>query len=107
MSRRSPTRPCSCRTARCRCSRRCPRSPGGWHRTGGGPPGRTAAAIGLGRQAEVLLLDRNVARLREADALYQGHCQTVMSSAYEIERAVWDADLVIGAVLVPGAKAPT
>jgi alanine dehydrogenase len=66
-----------------------------------------AAAIALGMQAEVLLLDRNVARLRNADAIYQGHCQTVTSNAYEVERAVLDADLVIGAVLVPGAKAPT
>ena len=41
------------------------------------------------------------------DAIYQGHCQTVASNAYEVERAVLDADLVIGAVLVPGAKAPT
>jgi alanine dehydrogenase len=57
-------------------------------------------------QAEVLLVDKNVARLRSADAIYQGHCQTVASNAYEIERAVIDADLVIGAVLVPGAKAP-
>jgi alanine dehydrogenase len=66
-----------------------------------------AAAIALGMQAEVLLLDRNVARLRGADAIYQGHCQTVTSTAYEVERAVLDADLVVGAVLVPGAKAPT
>ena len=51
-------------------------------------------------------MDKNVARLRSADAIYQGHCQTVASNAYEIERAVIDADLVIGAVLVPGAKAP-
>jgi alanine dehydrogenase len=65
-----------------------------------------AAAIALGMQAEVLLIDRNVARLRSADAIYQGHCQTVTSNTYEIERAVVDADLVIGAVLVPGAKAP-
>jgi alanine dehydrogenase len=57
-------------------------------------------------QAEVLLLDRNVARLRQMDAIYQGHCQTIASNAYEVERAVLDADLVIGAVLVPGAKAP-
>jgi alanine dehydrogenase len=58
-------------------------------------------------QAEVLLLDKNVARLREVDRIYQGHMQTVTSNTYEIERAVLDADLVIGAVLVPGAKAPT
>src|SRR3954447_17102817 len=73
---------------------------------GAGVAGQNAAAIALGMQAEVLLLDRNVARLRLMDAIYQGHCQTVASNTYEIERAVLDADLVIGAVLVPGAKAP-
>jgi alanine dehydrogenase len=73
---------------------------------GAGVSGQNAAAIALGMQAEVLLLDKNVARLRQMDAIYQGHCQTVASNAYEIERAVLDADLVIGAVLVPGAKAP-
>jgi alanine dehydrogenase len=74
---------------------------------GAGVSGMNAAAIALGMQAEVLLLDKNVARLRDADAIYQGHCQTVASNDYEVERAVIDADLVIGAVLVPGAKAPT
>jgi alanine dehydrogenase len=74
---------------------------------GAGVSGMNAAAIALGMQAEVLLVDKNVGRLRSADAIYQGHCQTVASNAYEIERAVIDADLVIGAVLVPGAKAPT
>jgi alanine dehydrogenase len=74
---------------------------------GAGVSGMNAAAIALGMQAEVLLLDRNIARLRQADAIYQGHMQTVVSNSYEIERAVLDADLVIGAVLVPGAKAPT
>jgi alanine dehydrogenase len=73
---------------------------------GAGVSGMNAAAIALGMQAEVLLVDKNVARLRQADAIYQGHCQTVASNAYEIERACIDADLVIGAVLVPGAKAP-
>ncbi len=73
---------------------------------GAGVSGMNAAAIALGMQAEVLLVDKNVARLRQADAIYQGHLQTVASNAYEIERAVLDADLVIGAVLVPGAKAP-
>jgi alanine dehydrogenase len=73
---------------------------------GAGVSGLNAAAIALGMQAEVLLLDKNIARLRGADAIYQGHLQTVASNAYEIERAVIDADLVIGAVLVPGAKAP-
>jgi alanine dehydrogenase len=73
---------------------------------GAGVSGMNAAAIALGMQAEVMLLDRNIARLRQADAIYQGHLQTVASNAYEIERAVLDADLVIGAVLVPGARAP-
>jgi alanine dehydrogenase len=73
---------------------------------GAGVSGMNAAAIALGMQAEVLLLDRDIAKLRHADAIYQGHCQTVASNAYEIERAIIDADLVIGAVLVPGAKAP-
>ncbi len=73
---------------------------------GAGVSGMNAAAIALGMQAEVLLLDRNIQRLREVDRIYQGHMQTVASNAYEIERACLDADLVIGAVLVPGAKAP-
>jgi alanine dehydrogenase len=74
---------------------------------GAGVSGMNAAAIALGMQAEVLLLDKNVNKLRQADAIYQGHLQTVASNAYEVEKAVLDADLVIGAVLVPGAKAPT
>jgi len=74
---------------------------------GAGVSGMNAAAIALGMQAEVLLLDKNIERLRAADKIYQGHLQTVASNAYEIERAVIDADLVIGAVLVAGAKAPT
>lgn len=74
---------------------------------GAGVAGMNATAIALGMQAEVLLLDKNIARLRQADAIYRGHLQTVASNAYEIDRAILDADLVIGAVLVPGAKAPT
>ena len=74
---------------------------------GAGVSGMNAAAIALGMQAEVLLLDRNLDKLRDADKIYQGHLQTVASNAFEVERAVLDADLVIGAVLVPGAKAPT
>ncbi len=73
---------------------------------GAGVAGMNAAAIALGMQAEVLLLDKNITRLRQVDAIYQGHMQTVASNAFEIEQAVLDADLVIGAVLVPGAKAP-
>lgn len=73
---------------------------------GAGVSGQNAAAIALGMQAEVLLMDLNIARLRQMDAIYQGRVQTVASNAYEVERAVLDADMVIGAVLVPGAKAP-
>ena len=73
---------------------------------GAGVAGMNAAAIAVGMQAEVLLLDRDIGRLREADRIYQGHVQTVASNRYEIEKACLDADLVIGAVLVPGARAP-
>ncbi|MPV36796.1 alanine dehydrogenase [Georgenia subflava] len=74
---------------------------------GAGVTGMRAASIALGMQAEVRLLDKDIAKLRHADDIYQGHCQTVASNAYEIEKAVSEADLVIGAVLVPGARAPT
>ncbi len=74
---------------------------------GAGVSGMNAAAIALGMQAEVLLLDKNIDKLREADRIYQGHLQTVASNKLEVELAVLDADMVIGAVLVPGAKAPT
>ncbi|GIH79745.1 alanine dehydrogenase [Planobispora longispora] len=74
---------------------------------GAGVSGMNAAVIALGMHAEVVLLDKNIDRLRQADVVYRGHCQTVASNSYEVERAVLEADLVIGAVLVPGAKAPT
>ncbi len=74
---------------------------------GAGISGSNAAWIAQGMEAEVLLLDKNVAKLREVDRIHKGRIQTVASNAYEIERAVVEADLVIGAVLVPGAKAPT
>jgi alanine dehydrogenase len=73
---------------------------------GAGVAGVNAAAIAMGMQAEVLVLDRNVARLRQIDAIYRGACKTVASNSYEIERAVADADMVVGAVLVAGARAP-
>ncbi|MDT4923999.1 MAG: alanine dehydrogenase, partial [Pseudonocardiales bacterium] len=73
---------------------------------GAGVSGMNAAAIALGMQAEVLLLDRNIDKLRQADRIYQGHLQTIASNRFEVESAVVDADLVIGAVLVPGAQAP-
>jgi alanine dehydrogenase len=73
---------------------------------GAGVAGMNAASIALGMQAEVVVLDTNVNRLRQIDFTYRGHLQTVASNAYEIDKACRWADLVIGAVLVPGAKAP-
>jgi alanine dehydrogenase len=73
---------------------------------GGGVSGLHAAQIAAGMGARVTILDRNIARLRHIDEIYQGRIQTVASNAYEIERAVLEADLVIGAVLVTGAAAP-
>jgi alanine dehydrogenase len=73
---------------------------------GAGVAGANAAAIALGMEADVVLMDRNIDRLRQMDRIYQGHVQTVASNAYEIQKAIADADLVIGAVLVAGAKAP-
>jgi len=74
---------------------------------GGGVSGLNAASIALGMHADVRILDLNLARLRAVDASYHGTLQTVASNSFEIEQAVLSADLVIGAVLVPGAKAPT
>jgi alanine dehydrogenase len=74
---------------------------------GAGVSGMNAAQIANGLGFEVVLLDLNINRLRQADQLFEGRVRTVMSNAYELERAVLEADLVVGAVLVPGAKAPT
>ncbi|TQM82892.1 alanine dehydrogenase [Saccharothrix saharensis] len=73
---------------------------------GGGVAGLNAAAIAVGMGADVEILDTNVDRLRHIDALYQGRLRTVTSNRFSVEQAVREADLVIGAVLVPGAKAP-
>ncbi|GAB3685419.1 alanine dehydrogenase [Actinocorallia lasiicapitis] len=74
---------------------------------GGGVSGLNAAQIAVGMGADVTILDVNVDRLRQIDAIYQGRLKTLVSSAYAIEQEVLAADLVIGAVLIPGAKAPT
>ncbi len=74
---------------------------------GAGISGINAATIAAGMGADVQLLDLNVDRLREADRIFGGRVRTIASSSFEIEKAVLEADLVIGAVLVPGAKAPT
>jgi len=73
---------------------------------GGGVAGTNAASVAVGLGADVTVLDTNVARLRELDAHYAGRIKTIASTAFEVERAVLDADLVVGSVLVPGAKAP-
>lgn len=73
---------------------------------GGGVAGTNSIAVAVGMGAEVTVLDTNLNRLRELDALYSGRLRTIASNRFEIERAVRDADLVIGSVLIPGAKAP-
>ena len=73
---------------------------------GGGVSGLNAAQIAVGMGADVSIMDLSIDRLRHIDSIYQGRLKTLMSSAYAIEQAVLEADLVIGAVLIPGAKAP-
>jgi alanine dehydrogenase len=73
---------------------------------GGGMAGGNAAQIAAGMEAEVVVIDKNVDRLREIDWIWRGRIKTVMSSRLAVERLVLGADLVVGAVLVPGAKAP-
>ncbi len=73
---------------------------------GAGVSGMRAARIAAGMQAKVILLDRNIEALHAADAYFRGAVQTISSSAHAIEEAIADADVVIGAVLVPGARAP-
>lgn len=73
---------------------------------GGGVAGTNAATVAAGMGAKVTVLDTNLTRLRELDARFHGRVATLASNAVEIERAVRAADLVIGSVLVPGARAP-
>jgi len=73
---------------------------------GAGVSGSNAVAMAAGAWAEVTVLDTNVDKLRAMDRRYHGRVQTVAANSYEIEKAVLDADLVIGAVLIPGALAP-
>jgi len=68
--------------------------------------GTNAVSVAVGLGAEVTVLDTNIFRLRELDAHYAGRVKTIASNAFEIENALLAADLVIGSVLVPGAKAP-
>ena len=73
---------------------------------GGGSAGLNAAVIAMGMGADVTVLDRSLPRLAHIDSLYQGRIKTLASSFATINREIKNADLVIGAVLVPGAKAP-
>ena len=73
---------------------------------GGGVAGTNAVSVAVGLGADVTVLDTNIQRLRELDALYAGRIKTIASNTFEIDRAVVGADMVIGSVLVPGAKAP-
>lgn len=73
---------------------------------GGGIVGVAAAVIARGMRADVTILDLNLNRLSEIDQIFAGEVKTIASSAYEIENYAVEADLVIGAVLVHGAKAP-
>ncbi|MCF6522457.1 alanine dehydrogenase [Streptomyces sp. JJ36] len=73
---------------------------------GGGVSGWNATQIAVGMGFHVTLLDKDVNKLREADRIFGTRVQTVSSNAYALEQAVLGADLVVGAVLIPGAKAP-
>lgn len=73
---------------------------------GGGVSGWNATQIAVGMGFHVTLLDRDINKLREADKVFGTKVRAIMSNSLELEKAVLDADLVIGAVLIPGAKAP-
>ena len=73
---------------------------------GGGVSGTQAVRMALGLEAEVTVLDRSLARLEELDFRFGGRIRTLYSTMDAIEREVQEADLVIGAVLIPGAAAP-
>jgi alanine dehydrogenase len=73
---------------------------------GGGVVGQNAAEIAIGMGAEVYVYDRSVDRLRELEVLLHGRCSTCFASTLEIEQRLPEMDLVVGAVLIHGAKAP-
>lgn len=73
---------------------------------GGGVAGQHAVEMALGMRADVTVLDLSVPRLRELDTAFGGRVRTLASSALALQEEVAEADLVIGAVLVPGARAP-
>ena len=73
---------------------------------GGGVVGMNAAFIAIGMEADVFVFDRSIDRLRELDVAFGGRCSTVYSTTLAVEEMLPRADLVIGAVLVHGARAP-
>ena len=73
---------------------------------GAGTAGTNAVQIAVGMGADVTVFDLNATRLREMDQMYRGAVSTLMANRADVRRAVLEADLVIGAVLLPGAKAP-
>ncbi len=73
---------------------------------GAGMSGMNAAWIAQGMEAEVVILDKNINKLRDVDRIHQGKILTLASNRLAVEEVVVEADLVIGAVLVPGAVAP-
>ena len=73
---------------------------------GGGVVGSSAIQVALGMGAEVTVLDRSVARLGELDEQYAGRLRTIASTAAAVDQYAREADLIIGAVLIPGASAP-
>jgi alanine dehydrogenase len=73
---------------------------------GAGVSGQNAVAMAVGLGADVTVLDLDVTKLRRLDDRYAGRVRTIVSNAHELEKACLGADLVIGAVLVPGARAP-
>jgi alanine dehydrogenase len=81
-------------------------SPGRVVVIGGGMVGYNAAVIALGLGAEVTILERSLDRMRHLEEILSGRLSLVMSSSLQIEESVQDADVVIGAVLIPGALAP-
>jgi alanine dehydrogenase len=73
---------------------------------GGGIVGYNAALIAVGMQADVWVLDKSVERMRDLEMMLDGRITLAMSTELQIQESVQDADLVIGAVLIPGARAP-
>ena len=73
---------------------------------GAGIAGLNAAVIAMGMGADVVVIDRSAKRLAHIDEIYKGRIKTLMSSTASIQHSISDADLVIGAVLIPGARAP-